>query len=182
VEFFQLSFTIQFRQIGDLATVELGRGETQLFFKCLLQHLYVLVLAKNQWNDQPIVSRAHLAVGSAISLEVLMLPPRNIGERPVKFAQLLAEGRSLVVNIARGQDFSGRDRSHRSAHQNTVHDDIVADAKLARCKFVFRGNILDQSKDLVCEFDSLTRLQVSQGDQNVVTGIELEHFAGHCSE
>src|SRR5579864_360939 len=74
IEVFQLSFTIKFCQVGDLAAVELGRGETKLFFECLLQHLYISVLAKNQRDDEPIVSCAYLSVGAAISLEGLMLP------------------------------------------------------------------------------------------------------------
>jgi len=108
-----------------------------------------------------------------------MLPSRNIGRRPAKFARLFAEGRSLVVNICGGEEFSGCDWADGSAHLNTVHDDIVVDAKPAHGKFVFSRNVLGQSIDLAREFDSLTDLQVSQGDQNVVTRIELEHSAIH---
>src|ERR1022692_2384610 len=177
-----LSFPIEFCQFGDLAAVDLGRGETQLFFECLLKNLYVFVLAKNERDDQPIVSGAHLSVGAVISQESLVIPARNVRWRPAEFAQLLAERRSLVLDIARRQEFSGRDWFDGSANQNAVHNHIVGDAKGSHGEFVFGGNILKESVGQASEFNSLAGFQVGECDQSVVTGIELEHVEMHRSQ
>jgi len=108
IDVFRLSFPIQLRQFGDLAAVELRRGETQFFFERLLQNLYVLVLTKNQRNNEPVISCANLAVGPAISHKRLAIPRRHIGWHPVEFARLLVKGRSLVVEVTGRQKFSGR--------------------------------------------------------------------------
>jgi hypothetical protein len=108
IDVFRLSFPIQLRQFGDLAAVELWRSETQLFFERLLQNLYVLVLTKNQRNNEPVISCANLAVGPAISHKRLAIPRRHIGWHPVEFARLLVKGRSLVVEVTGRQKFSGR--------------------------------------------------------------------------
>ena len=70
----QLVFTIEFRQLRDLTSVELGRGKSQLLLKCLLQNLNVFVLAKNQRHDEPVISRAHLAIRSLISAKRYVAP------------------------------------------------------------------------------------------------------------
>ncbi len=74
-----LSFAIELRQCGDLTAVELGRSETQFFFESLLEDLYVLVLTKDEWNDEPIVPRADLPVGAAVSLKSLALAAGDVG-------------------------------------------------------------------------------------------------------
>src|SRR6266699_1254276 len=82
IDLFRLPFATQLGQFGDLAAVELGRSESEFLFEGLLQDVYVLVLAKNQRDDEPIVSCTHLTVRAAISLEGLILPVRNVGWRP----------------------------------------------------------------------------------------------------
>ena len=69
---FRLTFPIQFCQFANLAAVGLGCRESQFLFERLLQDLNVLVLTKNQRNDEPVVSCARLTVGAVISQESLL--------------------------------------------------------------------------------------------------------------
>ena len=60
--FFGLPLSIQPRQFGDLLPVNLRSGEAQFFFKSLPQHCDILVLAKYQGYDQPVIAGSHLSV------------------------------------------------------------------------------------------------------------------------
>jgi hypothetical protein len=100
----------------------------------------------------------------------------------VEFPQLLAEGRRLVLDIAGRQEFSSRNRLDGSAHQNTVHGNVVADAKASHGEFVFGGNMVGDGVSLASEFNSLAGFQVGESNQNVVAGIELEHAEMHRSQ
>ncbi len=83
-----------------------------------------------------------------------------------------------MLDVAGRQQFSGRDGLDGSANENSVHNDVVADAEISRGELVFGRNILRKSVGLAPEFDSLAGFQVGEGDQNVVAGIELEN--GRC--
>ena len=69
---FRAAFAIQMCQFGDLAAIELGRGETQFFFERLFQNLNILILTKDEWKDEPVVSSSDLSVGAAITLKGLV--------------------------------------------------------------------------------------------------------------
>jgi hypothetical protein len=97
----------------------------------------------------------------------------------VEFARLLVKGRSLVVDVAGRQKFSGRNWLNGSANQNTIHNDIVTDAESSRGELVFGGNILEKCVGLASEVDSFAGLQIGEPDQNVVAGIELKHVSMH---
>ena len=79
-----------------------------------------------------------------------------------------------------GQELSSRDGLDGSAHENAIHDDIVADCEISRGEFVFGGNVLGERVTLASEFDSIAGFQVGEGDQNIVAGIELENGARHA--
>src|SRR4029077_10839246 len=87
-------------------------------------------------------------VGAVISQESLFTPSRNVGGRPAKFARLLVERSSLVLDIARRQKFSSCDWFDGSAHQHAVHDDVTADGEAPHGELMFGGNSLRQSVDL----------------------------------
>ena len=82
----QFAFPIELRQFGHLPAIDLRRRKTQLFFKGLLQNADVSVLTKDQRNHQPVVARAHLAIGPGIACERPLLPARNIRRLPVVLA------------------------------------------------------------------------------------------------
>jgi hypothetical protein len=103
------TFAVKLGQFGDLAAVELRPGETQLFLEGLFENLDVFVLAKDERNDQPVISSAHLPVGAVISEESFVPPLGNVGWRPMKLFRLFLERCGLMVDIADGQEFSRRD-------------------------------------------------------------------------
>ena len=86
-----------------------------------------------------------------------------------------------MVDVARRQKLPGRNWFDSSANQNSVHNDIVADAEASHGELVFGRNILWGSVVPASEFDSFSGFQVGEGDQNVVAGIELEHAGMHQS-
>src|ERR1700674_2967073 len=92
---------------------------------------------------------------------------------------MLAERRCLVLDIAHRQEFSGSDGLDSLAHQNTVHDHTIANAKTLRGEFVFGRHILRESVSLASEGNPLAGFHVGEGDQNIVARIELEHVEMH---
>ena len=51
---------------------------SQFFFESLFHPLHVAVLAEDQRQHQPVIARAHLTVGAAITLEATTGPSRSI--------------------------------------------------------------------------------------------------------
>ena len=99
------------------------------------------------------------------------------------FARLFVEGPSLMLDVGRGQEFSGRDGLDGFADKNSVHDNAVADVEAARGEFVFGGNILGKSVGLPLEFDGFRPgSRLVRAIKNVVARIELEKGARHERE
>ena len=78
----------------------------------------------------------------------------------MKFTRLLLEGCGLMLDVASRQEFSRRDGLDGSANQNSVHDDVVADAEISRGELVFGRNVLGERVTLTSKFDSIAGFQV----------------------
>ena len=141
LDLFAPAIRIQPRQLRHLPSIHLWRGETQLLFKRLLQHPDVPVFAEHQRNNDPVISRAHLAVRPAISREFPLPPSRHIRRRPAILFRFLLKRCGLMVDVARGQQFSSPDRRDRFPHEHAIHDDGRASGKILRGEFVFCGNV-----------------------------------------
>ena len=144
--------------------IELRPGKPQFLFKCLLQDLYVPVLAKNQGNNEPIVSCAYLTIGPAIPQKGLLFSVRNVGRCPTIFPRLLVKWCSLMLDVACRQEFPSRDRVDGSANLSAVHNYVVADFEAPHGELVFSGNIVGGSVNLASKFDSFAGLQVRKGN------------------
>src|SRR6266704_2859814 len=106
LELFGLAFPIKPCQFRHLPTIGLGRAETQLLLKRLLQHTDVSVLTKDERNDQPIVPGGNLAVGPVVSEKRAFFPARNVWRFPTVLDRLFKEVSSLVPGVTRSQPFS----------------------------------------------------------------------------
>ena len=84
-----------------------------------------------------------------------------------------------MLDVAGVQEFSGGDGLDGFAHQNAVHDDLVADLKVLRSELVLGWHALWQLVMLTVEGDCLADTQVCQGDQDIVARIELEDVGVH---
>src|SRR6185312_3081609 len=82
------AFAIEARKICDLLTIDLWRRISESLVEGLAQHIDVAVFAEDERHDQPAVTRAHLAVGAAITLECAILPRRDVGSMPGVAARL----------------------------------------------------------------------------------------------
>ncbi|MGA1985680.1 MAG: hypothetical protein ABSG72_05375 [Candidatus Sulfotelmatobacter sp.] len=65
------------------------------------------------------------------------------------------------------------------AHENAVHNDVVADGKVSHGELVFGWDVLWEDVTLACEFDLFTGFQIGKGDQNIVARIKLENRVMH---
>jgi hypothetical protein len=81
--------------------------------------------------------------------------------------------------VARGQDFAGRDRFSCFPDQNTVHNHVGARRQVFRRELMFRGNVRCQRQRTIRERNLIALAKVAQGDQNIVPGIELQHGVLH---
>ena len=84
-----------------------------------------------------------------------------------------------MPNVGRRQQTSAGDCHGCLADQTTIHNDLTANGKVIGREFMFRGDIRDQSVRLAFEVDDLSLLQVNQGDEHIVFGVELEDLMIH---
>src|SRR3954468_8133205 len=162
-----------------LLAIHLRRAEAQFFFKCLLEGGDIPVFAKYQWNDEPIISRAHLAIGTAIPLEESFFPSRHIGRSPTKLRPFVMEPGSLMMNVARREQTTFANRLRRLSNQNAIHDHISARGKVGGRKLVLSRDVRGKNIGLLLQPDLLAVLQVGDGDQSIVAGIKFDDFVLH---
>src|ERR1700722_2546898 len=118
----------------------------------------ILVLAEDQWHDQPIISRSYLPVGTMKSQKTSLLPLRNLRRRPVKLAGLIMKVGGLMQNVIRGQQVARSQSLGSLSHEHAIHDHIPAFGNLLNCELVFRGNARCQSVLLSLEDDCCASL------------------------
>src|SRR5262249_12761454 len=82
---------VEFNHVRYLAAVHLRRSKPQFLLERLLQRLNVPVFAKHQRDDQPVIARAYLSVGSLVAEKSPLLPQRNIWSMPALLLGLLVE-------------------------------------------------------------------------------------------
>src|SRR5258708_18457586 len=101
LDLFRAAIRIEPCQLRHLPPINLRSRETEFFFEGLLQHPDVAVFAEHQRHHDPIISRAHLAIGSTISQKFPMLPSRYVRRSPAELFRFLLKRRRLVVDVAR---------------------------------------------------------------------------------
>src|SRR5215831_4709064 len=139
-DFSRLPLLVQACKLGHLATVNLRRSKTQFFFERLLEYADVAVFAEYQRDNEPVVARADLAVGAAVTAEFLACPTRDVGRSPAEFFRLFMEGGGVVANIACRQQIAFPDWFNGFANHYTVHQDRIARGEIANGELVLRGN------------------------------------------
>ena len=168
------AFAIELGQLGNLPAVAGTGGKSKLFFERLLQNLNVLVLAEDQRDYEPIISCAHLSVGSVKAFECSAGPARNVGSGPAKLCGLGVKGRSLMTSVAGGQKFSSRDWLDGLTDEDAVHYDWRACSQVGDGKLVLGGNVGLEEMLPCSAVDELALLEIGERDHHVVAGIELE--------
>ena len=77
-QFCELVVPIESGQFCDLPPVKLRSRKPQFLFEGLFQHLNVLVFAKDQGHNQPVIPRADLPVRSREARESRLAPLRRV--------------------------------------------------------------------------------------------------------
>ena len=155
LDFFGLAFPIESNQFRDVAPVNLGQGESQFFLERLLQNGKIPVLAEDQRDYQPVISRAHLPIVPVIAQKRSLAPRGNIGRRPTKrFGAGMKIGGS-VPYVASRKQVTPADRLRSGSDQAAIHDDLVARSQIARHKFLLRRNVGQQDVRVAGKLDLL---------------------------
>ena len=128
-------------QIGDLLTINLRRSISQSFVKGFAQNVNVPVFTKNQWDNQPIIARAHLSISALVTEKGAILPARNVGRMPRIASRFLVKVGSFVPNVASGNNLALPDRLRCLAHHHPIHDDLIAGHKFLQRKLMFCRNV-----------------------------------------
>ena len=80
----------------------------------------------------------------------------------------------FVVQVSQSQRFAAADVGCRCPYQHPIHDDAVTGSQVARREFVLRGDIRHKAVGFANESHLIALPQVSQRNEDVVPGIELE--------
>ena len=134
-----------------LAIAVLRAAVAQLFFERLSHPLHVAVLAKHQRQHNPVVARAHLAVGRWKPMKVRAAHADASGGAN---GGGLARGRVVagaVAHVARGEQAAARNGRGDFAHHHAVHQDQVAGLEINQRHLVLGGNVLGDGARCVPE-------------------------------
>ena len=80
------------------------------------------------------------------------------------------------MEVTERERFAATHSGSRGANQHAVHRHAIAGGQVARCEFVFRGNIGHELVVLAAECDGVPSSQVGEGNQHIVARIELKEF------
>src|SRR5204863_4437268 len=146
----------QFRR---LLPVNLRSREPQLFFKRLFQVNYVSVLAKNEGNDDPIISRADLTIAAAVSQKFLLPPTRNIRRAPTVPGRIFLVFRRFMTKVGKGQNLSLFYWLISFPDQHPVHDDVCSQGKVRDRKFMLSLDVRNKRILRPAEINLIALLQ-----------------------
>ncbi len=77
-----------------------------------------------------------------------------------------------MLNVTGGQPLTRPHRFHGPADNDTVHDHIRADCQIFCRDLMFGGDVRNERVVLARERNLLSLIQVRQGNQHVIAGIE----------
>ena len=80
------------------------------------------------------------------------------------------------MEVTERERFAATHGGSRGANQHAVHRHAVAGGQVARCEFVFRGNVGHKLVAFAAERDGVALPQVGEGNQHIVARIELKEF------
>jgi hypothetical protein len=165
-------------ELGHLPAVDVGWGVAELLPEGLLEHPHVAVLAEDQRDHQPVVGRAHLAVGAVEAEEVASFPARDVGWRPRE----RRAGRSIVGggmdDVVGREGRAPRDGPGRPADEHPVHHDVVVRLEVAGHDLVLDLHALRKNVRLSLVRDIRPGRLVDKCHEHVVAGMDLENAHG----
>ncbi len=125
-----------FDQLPHLLAVKFRPPVTKLFLEGIAQRFDIAVFAKDQRNHQPVIARAHLAVGTMVTVKSARRPTRDVGRSPGVFAYLGAKTGGVMLHVARAEQAAARDRLADQPDNSAIHDDLVADGEITDGKLL----------------------------------------------
>jgi hypothetical protein len=93
----------------------------------------------------------------------------------VNFFRLAGESCGPVLRIPGGNEFAAPNGLNRFAHHGSVHHDPVTRSEVPQGDFVFRGYVTNKSAATVLIDNLVSAPEISQGDQDVVVGIDSQY-------
>src|SRR5450432_314018 len=87
--------------------------------------------------------------------------------------------RRLVMKVPDREQFSALNGLGSLANQYAIHEHVAADREVLHGEFMFGGNAGNQRVRGSRMFDRLTLFQISERDQDVIAGVELQDLFLH---
>src|SRR5579884_2507972 len=164
LDFLCFSLAVHAYEVGHLMTMKLRPCVAEFLLKGVFQNRNITVLAKHQWNNQPIITRTHLAIAAAIAGERPIVPARYVRRSPLIVFGLRVELGGVVLEIESAEKLAAANRLRSLADQHSIHDHGVSGLQVLNGKLVFCGNIGREQIILTAEFNMVSLTQISKGN------------------
>ena len=123
-----------------LAITRVGAAVAELFFERLAHLLHIAVLAEDQRQHDPVVARAHLAIGAMKAHEGALGPRRCVGQRSGRGVTDGGVVAGAMADVARGEQSAARNGFNGFAHDHAVHEDEVAGLEIGEGHLLLGGD------------------------------------------
>ena len=172
----------QAEQLAGFGLVALAALVAQVRYQGIFQHLNVAVFAEYQRDNQPVVGRAHAAVGAVVALEGAVLPAAHVGRLPGgALLGVLVVAVGGVLHVGRGEAAAGANVRLGLAHEHAVHSYGLARLQAQRRELVLGRNGLGGGYKAVFPGHLGSDGQVDEGDEHVIGGVNAGYLVFHCS-
>ncbi len=159
-----------------LLAIKPGPAIAELLFKGLAQRVDIAVFAKDEGNDQPIITRADLAVLAMVAEKSTVDPSFDVRSFPGVVAVAGSESGRVMHHIGGSEQSTACDRLAGPADGDAVHPDLGAWLEIHRGELVLGRNVHGQR--IIFAGDSFAGRQVRESHQHIVARIELDSL--HC--
>ena len=170
----RLPLCVKAGKLGNLEPISIARSQAQPLFKRLLKNPNISVFTKNQRKNQPIITRAHLAITTSITEKSSFPPLGNIGRCPFIALCLRVKACGFVMHILGADPFSSTDGLRGFSNQNAVHNDGIANGKVPKPEFMLHRNIGNKRINLAGDRNLIARRQIHDRDRDVIVSINFQ--------
>ena len=135
----------------------------------------VAVLAEHQRNDQPVVGRAHTAVGADHAVKGPVRPTGDVRRRPhVGRGVVQLHFRRVVRHVVHGDALPGLKRRDGLAHRHAVQGHDAAHGHGLAGELVLGGHVGHKPDIPPGGLDGFALRQIAQGHNEIVFGIDTK--------
>ena len=165
---FQLSKLARQRFIRPRLTI------AQLALQRLAHEDEVAVLAEHERDHDPVIRRARATVRTPEAVERATAPARNTGCGPRHIADLAGGDVRRMFQIRCADQTARADRLHHAPDGDAIHRRAVVHGEIMRREFLLRRDRLRDHVARAIHGHDLAGVEISQGDDQIVIGMDAE--------